>query len=254
MNQTSRLEINVRRLLNRCELMATEDPQNDWRLEKFIFHVEDMVKELQTLPNKPSRDTMTEYIRRVDFLKGLVGTAKLSNPVERVTAAQLLSKSPITTTADSTGPNITTQIHQKITAKYNNELRADLFSSDKGSTDDGLRQRSLISPTQDEDLDALLKYNRNIQEKIAENMLMMTSNMKEHALTASAIIKKDINSLEQSDKLTDVNATKLKTESLKLEEHTKSNWRCWVWLMVGLVLVIFFNMVLFMKVAKKKIL
>lgn len=86
-----------------------------------------------------------------------------------------------------------------------------------------------------------MKYNRNIQEKIAENMLSMTSSMKEHALAASAIIKRDISILEKSEKLTNTNTGKLKTESLKLGEHTKSNWRCWVWLMIAFVLVVFFS-------------
>lgn len=104
-----------------------------------------------------------------------------------------------------------------------------------------MRQRISGSNIQDDDLDAILKYNRNIQEKIAENMLSMTSTMKEHALAASAVIRKDIGMLEMSDKLTDVNAVKLKKESLKLEEHTNSKWRCWVWLMIAFVLTVFFS-------------
>jgi len=72
-------------------------------------------------------------------------------------------------------------------------------------------------------------------------MLSMTSTMKEHALVASAIIRKDIGMLEMSDKLSDINAVKLKKESLKLEEHTNSKWRCWVWLMIAFVLVVFFS-------------
>lgn len=110
-----------------------------------------------------------------------------------------------------------------------------------GVNKDGVRQRLSSSNIQDEDLDAILKYNRNIQEKIAENMLSMTSSMKEQALAASAIIKKDITTLERSDKLTDVNAVKLKKESLKLKEHTNSKWRCWVWIMIAFVLVVFFS-------------
>ena len=154
----------------------------------------------------------------------------------------------------------------------------DLADSRDQSTGSKLRRRLTSPLTEDEDLDALLKYNRNMQETIAENMILMTSSMKEHALTASSIIKKDINLLEKSDQLTDKNAMKLKTESLKLEEHTKSTWRCWVWLVVAFVLVVFFSkcnlltftflkihysycivlnnlitdMVLFMKMAKKK--
>lgn len=232
--------------------MAQDDPHQDWKLEKYILALDDMIKQLQTLPNKPSKDTVTGYVKRIDFLKGVVNTTKLSNPVDRVAAVQMLSKSSATFN-NTVGPNITTQIHQKTSAKYNRELRAELFHTNKGGSDDGVRQRMASGNMQDEDLDVLLKYNRNIQEKIAENMLSMTSSMKEHALAANAIIKKDIGSIEKSDKLTDVNAVKLKTESLKLEEHTRSTWRCWMWLMIAFVLVVFFNMVLFMKVAKKKV-
>lgn len=73
---------------------------------------------------------MTGYIKRIDFLKGLINTTKLVNPVDKVVAVQMLSKN--STFNDSIGPNITTQIHQKTSAKYNKELRADLFHTDKG--------------------------------------------------------------------------------------------------------------------------
>ncbi|XP_076164620.1 vesicle transport protein Use1 [Ptiloglossa arizonensis] len=252
MNLMSREEINVKRLLARCELMAKDDPHKDWKLEKYILALDDMIKQLQTLPSKPSKDTLMTYTTRIDFLKGLISTTKLTNPMDKVVAVQMLSKSS-TTFTDLLGSNITTQIHQKTSAKYNQELRAELFRTNKGSLEDGIRQRLSTTNMQDDDLDMLLKYNRNIQEKIAENMLSMTSSMKEHALAANAIIKKDITLLEKSDKLTDVNTVKLKTESLKLHEHTSSHWRCWMWLMIAFVLVVFFHMVLFMKVAKKRV-
>ncbi|EZA58913.1 vesicle transport protein USE1 isoform X2 [Ooceraea biroi] len=241
MIQMSRLEINIRRLLTRCELIAKDDPHKDWKLEKYISALDDMMNKLQNIPNKPSKDTMIGYTKRIDFLKGVINAMKLSNPVERVVAAQLISKN--TASVNNPNTNITTQIHQKTIAKYNKELRADLFHTDKSANKDGVRQRLSNSNIQDEDLDAILKYNRNIQEKIAENMLSMTSSMKEHALAASAIIKKDIGVLETSDKLTDINAVKLKKEALKLEEHTNSKWRCWVWLMIAFVLVVFFSKV-----------
>ncbi|XP_017761114.1 PREDICTED: vesicle transport protein USE1 [Eufriesea mexicana] len=241
MNQMSREEINIRRLLTKCELMAKDDPHKDWKLEKYIFTLDDMIKQLQTLPSKSSKDTIMGYSKRIDFLKGLVNTTKLTSPVDRVVAVQMLPKNS-TTFNDSIGPNITTQIHQKTSAKYNRELSAELFHSEKGISEDGIRQRLSTTNMQDDDLDALIKYNRNIQEKIAENMMSMTSSMKEHALAANAIIKKDIGLLERSDKLTDVNTTKLKSESLKLQEHTQSYWRCWMWLMIAFVLVVFFSL------------
>ncbi|XP_015118057.1 vesicle transport protein USE1 [Diachasma alloeum] len=248
----SRVEINTRRLLGRCELMAKENPNRDWRLEKYILALDDLLKKLQTQPDKPPRDIMSEYIKRIDFLKGIVDTAKIPGPIERVVAAQMLPKTS-NLLSETTSPSITTQIHQKTTAKYNRDVRAELFNSDGGMGQDGMRKRLANQQSQDEDLDAILKYNRNMQEKIAENMLMMTKNMKEHALTASAIIKSDLNSLDKADKLTETNAHKLNKESLKLEEHTKSTWRCWVWLMIAFVMIVFFNMIFFMKIAKKKL-
>lgn len=74
---------------------------------------------------------MMGYTKRIDFLKGVISAMKLSNPVERVVAAQLLPKSAVSAN-DSIATNITTQIHQKTIAKYNRELRADLFHTDKG--------------------------------------------------------------------------------------------------------------------------
>nr|XP_012144935.1 PREDICTED: vesicle transport protein USE1 [Megachile rotundata] len=130
MNQMSREEINIRRLLTRCELMAKDDPHKDWKLEKYIFALDDMIKELQTIPSKPCKDTMMSYVKRIDFLKGLINTTKLTNPVDRVAAVQMLSKNSATFN-DTIGPNITTQIHQKTSAKYNLELRAELFHTDK---------------------------------------------------------------------------------------------------------------------------
>lgn len=54
---------------------------------------------------------------------------KLSNPAEKVVATQLLSKN--STTNDFASTNITTQIHQKTIAKYNHEMRTELFQAKK---------------------------------------------------------------------------------------------------------------------------
>jgi len=81
--------------------------------------------------SKPSKDIMTGYAKRIDFLKGVISAMKLSNPVERVVAAQLISKN--SASMNNSNTNITTQIHQKTIAKYNKELRADLFHTDKSN-------------------------------------------------------------------------------------------------------------------------
>lgn len=79
----------------------------------------------------------------------------------------------------------------------------------------------------------------DIQEKIAENMLLLTKNLKEQTETANKIIKRDTEVVQASSKLTEKNFGSLKKESDKLQDHSKRAWKCWMWLMIGLVMAIF---------------
>lgn len=234
----SRLEINVRRLLAKCELIAKDNSEDDWRLEKFIGRLDEMVAELQKIPNKPSKDTLSTYYRRIDFLKGLLDTKKIVSPSEKVVATQLLCPVP---------ESIAKEVHQKTATKYTKELRDQLLTSEKGTD---LRQRHPASPG--DDLDVLLKYHHSMQEKIADNMLVLARNMKEQSKLAGSIIRKDTETVEKSSRLADKNFLQLRVEADKLQEHSHRAWKCWMWLMLAAVIVIFINMVLFMKVAKKK--
>ncbi|GLH01277.1 Vesicle transport protein USE1 [Gryllus bimaculatus] len=207
----SRLEVNVRRLLSQCENMAKEDSQ-DWRLHKYISALDEMVSSLQSQPVKPNKETMSEYVRRVDFLKGLSETHKLSNPVEKVVATQLLSHGAVASTE-----TVTKEIHQKTTSKYTKELRDQLFQSDKSS--DEIRQRK--QKTTGEDLDALFKFHHSMQEKIAEDMLSLARNLKEQSQLAGSIIKKDTETVNKSSVMADKNLSSLKVESERLQEHSR---------------------------------
>ncbi|XP_071439085.1 vesicle transport protein USE1 isoform X1 [Hetaerina americana] len=243
--EISRKEINFKRLLNQCEKLVLENPKMDWRLEKYISALVPMVAELQSIPNKPKKDAMSEYIRRVQYLRGLLETTKLASPSEKVAAVQLLSHAPA-----ATSETITKEIHQKSTSQFVQELRDQLFQTDKGS-DDGLRQRKQQST--DGDLDALIKYHHSMQEKIADDMILLTRNLKEQSMIANAIIKKDVNTIEKSSDLAEQSMTQLKIESERLEMHRKKASKCWVFVIVLAVIIIFVWTVLFMKAFKKKV-
>lgn len=81
------------------------------------------------------------------------------------------------------------EIRQKTTSKYKQEMRDQLFDSDK-TTEDGLRQRLKQQPS-GEDLDVLMKYHHSMQEKIADDMLLLARSLKEQSKLANTIIKKD---------------------------------------------------------------
>ncbi|KAL4714966.1 hypothetical protein ACJJTC_003117 [Scirpophaga incertulas] len=250
----SRLEMNVRQLLNKCELIAKQEPvDTNWRLKKYVESLTEMLTELKTGPDKPSKEILAEYTKRATFLKGLIHTATLNTPIEKLEAVQQLSHGAATVSADASAQ----EIHQKTVAKYGVELRTELFGLE--DSDDTLRKRNIIKAanftsnnTSQEDIDSLLKYHQSMQEKVAENMVMLTRNLKEQSQIASTIIKGDTEALKKSSDLTDRNITSLKKESDRLQEHSRSAWKCWLWIMLAIVMVIFMNMVLFMKVMKKR--
>lgn len=250
MDRMTKQEINIRRLLRISEAMAKNDVSTNWKLEKYTETLADMIEKLADSAFKLPRDTIGEYIKRVDFLKNIIGTSKLKDAVEKVVATQMVSTAIYSTDEYHHGSNIMTLIHQKTSSKYNQELRSELFKP-TGKKDQEL-SNSTVDTDNDDSISAVLKHNSKMHENIANNILLLTCSMREHATIASGIIRRDIRTLENSNKLTEGNHLNLKSESLKLSEHTKSNWRCWVWIMVAFVLIVFFNMILFMKVARKK--
>jgi len=71
-------------------------------------------------------------------------------------------------------------------------LKVTCIISNPDFLDDGVRQRSTRQSSTGEDLDALMKYHHSMQEKIADDMLSLTKNLKEQTILASTIITKDI--------------------------------------------------------------
>lgn len=118
-----------------------------------------------------------------------------------------------------------------------------------------------------EDLDNIIQYHHNMQEKVAENMLLLTRNLKEQTQLASKIIKKDtevlcsiifdslkiyqiyhcisfniwFQILKNSSQLTENNMSSLTSEHDKLKDHTSRACKCWLWMMIGLVMFTFIS-------------
>ena len=56
---------------------------------------------------------------------------------------------------------------------------------------EGLRRRGGDGPQTDSDLDSILQHHQQLQEKLAEDMVSLARNMKDHAKAASNIVKDD---------------------------------------------------------------
>lgn len=204
----SRQEINLRRLLAKCELMC-KNQKDDERFEKYIETLEDMVQEIKKYADT-SIESIKGYQKRIVNLKTTLGITTASKYDE--------FNDPLT-------------------------MRQDLL---------GLRHRNIAQETlNSDDFDQVIKYQEEQQNRITEEMLQFTKTLKEQSELANKIIKKDTEIVSNSTLLTDQNSSKLMVESSKLAEHSKRAWKCWMWIMLAIVLVVFINMVMFMKIMKK---
>ncbi|XP_018410601.1 PREDICTED: vesicle transport protein USE1 [Nanorana parkeri] len=251
----SRLELNFVRLLSRCECMASEKrEQGEWRLEKFVGALEEMLASIKKDTRKPAPELLIEYSRKVDFLKGLLDAEKLSSPTEKALANQFLAPGRTPTISKERTP-VTKTVHLQTQARYTGEMRSELLEKNGiSSTDSGdgyprKRKGSITNDKQSEaELDAVLQHHHNMQEKLAEEMLRLTQNLKSNSLAAQNVIKQDNQTLSQSLKLADHNFEKLKDESDRLEQHAKKSVNWILWIMLIFVCFTFISMILFIRI------
>ncbi|KAG5850762.1 vesicle transport protein USE1 [Anguilla rostrata] len=251
---TSRLEINFIRLLSRCESIASEKRgETEWRLEKYVGALEEMLVALKKSSSKPTPEILTDYSRKVDFLKGLLEAEKLTSPTEKALANQFLAPGRTPTIANERMPASKT-VHMQTKARCTGEMRNELMGNGSSSTDGketDLRQRRGLPVDEKQsaaELDAVLQHHHNLQEKLAEDMLSLARNLKNNTLAAQSIIKQDNQTLKQSMRHADLNFEKLKTESERLEQHTKKSVNWFLWLMLILVCFTFISMILFIRI------
>ncbi|BES91310.1 Membrane fusion protein Use1 [Nesidiocoris tenuis] len=246
--------IDLSRLLERCEAMAKDGlGEDEWRLKEFVKKAAEILADLKKKPGQPDDDIVRSFENRVVFLEGFLGaSAAKNNPLER---AHLIA-----TVSNSHATEETSNIYHAEVQKVQSEIRENLFSKKselrlrKNATESTLfgNLGEPSTPTDTDDADALLSYHHSLHENIAENMIGLAKNIKEQSLIANTIIKGDTKRVENSALLADKNITYLKKNSDKLQEHTRSNWQCWTWLLLLVVLASFISMVLVMKLFKKK--
>uniref|UniRef100_A0A8C5TNY6 Vesicle transport protein USE1 n=1 Tax=Malurus cyaneus samueli TaxID=2593467 RepID=A0A8C5TNY6_9PASS len=125
----TRLELNLMRLLSRCEALAAErrDPE-EWRLEKYVAALEDMLRELKKQASKPAPELLNEYSRKVDFLKGLLEAEKLPSSTEKALANQFLAPGRTPTTAKERTP-ATKTVHLQTKARCTGQMRSELLGT-----------------------------------------------------------------------------------------------------------------------------
>ncbi|NWX90781.1 USE1 protein, partial [Nothoprocta ornata] len=245
-----RLELNLMRLLSRCEALAAERRDaEEWRLEKYVAALEDMLRELKKQASKPAPELLNEYSRKVDFLKGLLEAEKLSSSTEKALANQFLAPGRTPTTIKERTP-ATKTVHLQTKARCTDKMRSELL----GTVCSGAAVSLGLAPDEKQsaaELDAVLQRHQDMQEKLAEEMLSLARSLKNNTLAAQNVIKQDNQTLSHSLRMADQNFEKLKDESDRLEQHAKKSVNWLLWIMLIVVCFIFISMILFIRIFPK---
>ncbi|XP_041434426.1 vesicle transport protein USE1 [Xenopus laevis] len=239
----SRLEINFVLLLSQCEAMASEKREKgEWRLEKFVCALEEMLDSIKKDNRKPAPELLVEYSRKVDFLKGLLEAEKLL--IYLRSGLWILDRNhppgPCTAEADLVQASTAFLVIKNPKKRHFNISTVHCSVVRRGSVSDDKQSAA--------ELDAVLQHHHNLQEKLAEEMLRLNQNLKNNTLAAQKVIKQDNQTLSQSLKLVDHNFEKLKTESDRLEQHAKKSVNWILWIMLIFVCFAFISMILFIRI------
>ncbi|KFZ47389.1 Vesicle transport protein USE1, partial [Antrostomus carolinensis] len=230
------------------------DPE-EWRLEKYVSALEDMLRELKKQSSKPAPELLNEYSRKVDFLKGLLEAEKLSSSTEKALANQFLAPGRTPTTTKERTP-ATKTVHLQTKARCTGKMRSELLGTVCFGPTASLLLFDRLGLAPDEkqsavELDAVLQHHQDVQEKLAEEMLSLARSLKNNTLAAQNVIKQDNQTLSHSLRMADQNFEKLKDESDRLEQHAKKSVNWLLWIMLIVVCFIFISMILFIRIFPK---
>ncbi|CAN7992697.1 unnamed protein product [Ixodes hexagonus] len=211
--------------------------------------------------SQPTKDTLVQYSNKVDFLKRLITQDKQvscrlfwlsQGATERILRNEQLAM--LTPAPDQKAKEILLKRQSKVVQDARDELLEPRMSN-RPTDDRGVRQRTSAQQakgTAGEDFDAVLRYHNSMQEKIAEEMVSLAQNLKQNALLAGHIVKKDTEIVQKNVLTTDQNYKRLQDEQSRLEEHIRRSCSCWIWLMLGIVCIVFLQMVIFMRIFPKR--
>lgn len=238
----SAIEISIRRQLCKCENVLKDEgfslENSSLNLSDAIKNIESSIVNLKKSPNKPPDEVVQSFYQRLKSIK------------ERL-AEELIKEDCNSNMSGGIDP----KTYVIPTAKDYAAMRNELLDLETNGSEGVRSRKKKISPSSNsntDNLEVLLHDQRQRQDKITENILSLTRNLKEQTLLAGDIVRYDTDKFEKSKGLADTNYERLKVESAKMEEQHQKSWRWWViCLIFAGVLIVFVNMVLLMKVAKK---
>lgn len=284
------VRLQLRALEKQCnEWISQDQPEISRKTRANLKYIDQQVQALQRHPQAPSREDISGYQRKIEFLRqtldGIEERTSETNSVDApaslgvdVPSLGLTRDTPLQFPQAQAAPILKRSSQNEVvrlpvirpygyaplplSARQADPLAREIFQKASqrkpieerrelfGQSDAELRQRK-PAPV-DGALEDLMKVHQDAQEQVAEEMLKLTRSLKEQSMAAGEIIRKDTASLERTNELAEANRTRLGIESERLNQHTQQLCRWWIWLIILVVTVTFVAMVMIMKIFRKR--
>ncbi|CAD5208928.1 unnamed protein product [Bursaphelenchus xylophilus] len=239
-------ELTFQRLLLRTRKSCREDLEgNVNRLKKAVQRLELIFIKLQG-DEEVDRDVLMQYGRDLQQLKIIVEAESKKDVVKKLETLDSLPK---------VFPEVSSEgLRKRGHEGFNQDLASNTMV--KAQTEATYRadiRRQLLG-AESETYERTVEQHEQEQDYLANQLLSMTSQMKQQFTIAGEIIKEDNSRLDQMQRQTEDNKLNLDRESKILEHHAyKSCFDCMMLLIVVLVIWSFIGMVLVMKVFPKRL-
>eukprot|EP00117_Sycon_ciliatum_P024605 scpid102746/ scgid5360/ Vesicle transport protein USE1; USE1-like protein len=280
----SRVETNFKRLLSKCESMVAEEIRAEdlWRLEQFISRLTEDLAQLEKSPSRPKGETLV-YSKRLQVLNEFYRARQESLESTR-NDASIPATNPFANTLSAKSR----EAQMKACGRHLGGMRSELLEgrnslsreSSTPTADSGVRHRSaraeLIGKAdgtseaatttlagtgattarqphqRGDDLEGTMQVHRQKQEEIAEDMVQLARTLKLSQRRAKDTIEEDTRTLQKSADKAQESGDKLRTETGRIQQHTRKSCSYWTWIMIICVAITFIAMVIFIRIVPKK--
>ncbi|CAD5206195.1 unnamed protein product [Bursaphelenchus okinawaensis] len=238
-------ELSFQRLLLRTRKACRDDLEgNVNRLKKAVQRLELVFIKIQG-DESVDRDVLMQYGRDLQQLKIIVDAESKKDVVKKLEVLDSLPK---------VFPEVSSEgLRKRGHEGFNQDLASNTMI--KAQTEATYRadiRRQLLGFEHDSP-QLTVEQHEEVQDNLANQLLQMTSQIKQQYTLAGEIIREDNARLDQMQRQTEDNKINLDRESRVLEHHAyKSCFDCMVVLIVILVIWSFIGMVLVMKVFPKR--
>lgn len=104
-----------------------------------------------------------------------------------------------------------------------------------------------------DDADIVLHFHRQMQEKVAMEMVSLAHNLKQNLNTAAQILRKDVQVLSGAARHADANISGLRQNSDRLTDFVRRSCHYWLWISLAVVCFAFLWIVVFIRMFPKRV-